>query len=539
MLVSLFLLAALAREPVPEPYVAVGVGRGMPAQRDGGRASVQPGETITLRAMLFGGQRAWCMYPERHAPIGRNTTMTHRGPNGCGYEVTTEGYHNSGSWSVTRERYGWTAPGATVTASGDGEVATLIAPDRPGELVVSVTGEVTWKLDSVAKREVTDRGYGTITLTIAGSPPPALDPAEARARLLRSYETRIPPGVRRGEGLTWVTSPGFANNVWDLIGYDGFGATTCGGYQDQVLRLLDGMRTSGTDAEREIFDHYDYGPVQAYYGGHQAVVIYPKGTDWTKTGTVLDPWPEQRPETYSMKAWNERFQFGVGPSGVYAGQYPNTGGKGYPEPQTKLSAEQIARFRALPKAEQDRLRAMTPAARKAALDATPDPERVSVSVHSPVRLLVRDEAGRRVGTLPGGRFVYEIPGTDVDLFPEPDGSRGAVFFLPAARYDVFAEATAPGTFDLAWVKPEALPGETIQRWEGLRAVPGQQVAVTLRPDDPNLLTLRDAEGRLTAPTVDAPAAGGGLDGLRCSAVGGGGFLGAGGWALLALMRRRR
>ncbi|TVQ87495.1 MAG: hypothetical protein EA397_18080 [Deltaproteobacteria bacterium] len=501
-LLIVLLSVALAREPVPDPFVAVGLGGSVPAQQDTARATVQAGDTVTLRAVLFGGQRAWCMNPERHAPVGRNTTIDSRGLNGCSYTVSTPGFHRSGRWSVARERYGWTAEGARFVQSKDPQRVTMVVPDTPGELVVSVTGEVTWKLDSVAKREQTDRGYGTIVLTIEGQAS-KLTAEQARALLLRMFHAKIPEGTTRGEGLTWVASPGFANNLWALMGYKKYDHTACGGYQDKVLRLLDDLRNNGSDIEKSIFDHFDYGPIHAYYGGHQAVVLYPKGTDWDKTGLVLDPWPEQKPTTYGIADWKQRFSFGVGPSSVYRGLYPLTGGASYPTPAVRFTPEQVAIFRGLPEFEQSRLRALSPEQRARRLDELAgDAKRVAISVHSPVKLLVRDEQGRRVGYLPNGSFVYEIPGTDVDLFPSADGHRGAVYFLPERAYDVFAYPERQGTFDLSYVKHRDRPGEAIQRWQGLTATPGAQTALTLRPLDAHVPSLKDRSGRIVAPTIE-------------------------------------
>ena len=84
-----------------------------------------------------------------------------------------------------------------------------------------------------------------------------------------------------------------------------------------MLGLLDNIKY-GTNAEqKKLLEGYDYGPIQANCGitpgGHQAVVIYPKGTDWRVTGTVLDPWPEQRSILYdggmekNISAWSKSF----------------------------------------------------------------------------------------------------------------------------------------------------------------------------------------------------------------------------------------
>lgn len=542
MILSLFVAVALAQTPVPDPYVAIGVGGGMPAQSGQARATVNAGETVTLRAVQLGGQRAWCMNPERHAPVGRNTTIDSRGMSGCSYTVSTPGFHRSGSWRVTKEHYTWSGTGLTFTPSRDPQRVTVVAPQTPGEIVVSVSGEVSWRLDSVVQRELTDRGTGTLVLTVTGTAS-KLTADQARSLILRNFFDRIPDGTVRGQGLTWVASPGFANNLWALMGYRRYNNTSCGGYQSMVLKVLDDLRRHGNDTEQAIFDHFDYGPIHAYHGGHQAVVIFPKGTDWNTTGLVFDPWPEQRPMTYEIADWKKRFSFGVGPSSVYSGQYPITGSSDYPGAGMPL-ADQMAVYGSLSDAEKARIRSLPEGDRPAELQRIADErKRVAVSVHSPVRLLVRARDGRRVGYLPNGRFVYEIPGTDVDLFPSADGHRGAVYFLPEQDYDIFAYPYQEGTFDLAYVKHRDRPGEAIQRWQGLAAVPGSPVSLTLRPADAYVPWLKDPTGRVIEPTLEqaSPRRRDQLrDALRCDAlsmvVPGAGLVGLG---VLLLRRRRR
>jgi hypothetical protein len=473
------------------------------------KLTVAPGATLELRAKVMGGQRAWCMSPETYANVGKNTTINHHGLDGCEYEVNTGEYNRVGTWAVTKESYTWSATGGTIVPKGEGEHATFTAPAQPGTVTITATGSVSWHLESVAKRDVVDGPVtATVTIEVAGAAA-ALTPDKARELILARFFGTIPSGPAGGETLSYIGSPGFANNVKDLVGVDGYGAFACGGYQGRVLDMLDVLREKGTADEKAIFEHWDYGPVQAYYGGHQAVVIYPKGGDWQKDGVVLDPWPNQRPETYPIADWKSRFSFGVGPSGVYQGHYPLTGGTEYPTNQAKLPPELVSVFRTLPPAEKDKLRVMSPKERADYLRAlAPEQKaRVAVGTHSPVKLLVTDASGRRVGYLGDGTFVVEIEGTDLDLPPEADGTRGAMFFLPYGAYDVDIRGEAEGRYGVTLAVPAFAPGEKVVRYQGVATSAGASMRLRLDPAAAARPALAGADGvQVAAAAVPVPAA---------------------------------
>jgi hypothetical protein len=165
--------------------------------------------------------------------------------------------------------------------------------------------------------------------------------------------------------------------------------------------------------------------------------MYPKGTDWTKTGTVLDPWPNQTPQTFTMSDWQSRFWFGVGPSGVYENQYPLTGGASYPAPKLKIPPAHAPSLRRCTDGQKRAYLALTTAPeREAFIQSLPDSAKKTtvVAVHSPVQMRLVDGQGRRVGWESPTSFLYEIPGVDVDAFPEADGSHGLLLTLPLADY---------------------------------------------------------------------------------------------------------
>lgn len=192
-------------------------------------------------------------------------------------------------------------------------------------------------------------------------------------------------------------SPGLASNMTNWTTW------SCGDYQTRVLAWLDAVRTHSDPDVRAQLAGLDYGPVQAYRGGHQAVVVFPRGTNWEDTGTVLDPWPSQQPEIFSTEEWKDRFSWGHG-VGEGGGRYPQMYGNpsAYPGstvPNSRLHARRIG-------------------------------------VNSPVGALVVASDGRRLGMLPDGEFVNEIEGADMYPFPKSAGEYQWYFGLPDGAYEL-------------------------------------------------------------------------------------------------------
>ncbi len=170
----------------------------------------------------------------------------------------------------------------------------------------------------------------TIEPTSTLGPTPTVCPAytetEKLGYFLNLYYQRIPKGIMRS---------GITNNIMQMAGVKDLDEFTCGGYQGKVLNILNTLKFSKDPCARQVLDDWDYGPIQAFYGAHQAVVIYPKGTDWKSTGIVLDPWIEQTPDIiYRIDDWAKKMSLlnqnpisvildsepyfdGIGPSEVY------------------------------------------------------------------------------------------------------------------------------------------------------------------------------------------------------------------------------
>lgn len=205
-------------------------------------------------------------------------------------------------------------------------------------------------------------------------------------------------------GLMPIFGPGIANNMTNWTQF------ACGDYQTKILAWLDEMRTHPDPEVRAQLAGLDYGPIQAYAGGHQAVVIFPRGTNWEESGTVFDPWPSQRPQTFSMDEWRTRFRWGHG-VGEEGERYPHMYG-GSPAYPTNVANNRL------------------------------HPRRIGVN--SPVAALVTDQDGHRLGMLPNGEYVNEIPGADFYPLPKGDSEHQWYFGLPEGDYDLTLTGTGEG-----------------------------------------------------------------------------------------------
>lgn len=502
--VALMCVAPLDAQELPPFWIAISEGGAQldagsdarpPAATDRVLINAAPGQSFNLRAKLVGGRRAYMMWPNTYANVGRNTTVEEFGFDRMAFNVDTGAYFARGEWTVTEERYRWDTGGrgAVSPVAASGERVVYTAPPRPGTYPVTVTGRVRFHYARTTPAGLTEQEEDsgevsrTISVVVTGEAveQPAMTEQEARRQIMRNFNA-LGTGPMLGRAPTYVASAGFWNNMLSVVSND-YGDYVCGAWQGQVLEMLDGMRNSQSAVERAIFEHYDYGPIQAYYGGHQAVVIYPKGTDWRQTGTVLDPWPNQHPETFTMAEWSRRFRFGIGPSGVYEGQYPLTGGDDYPERRLRTPPEHMEVLRRLSDEQRDQYRALIhPEDRQNFIDALPAEvhESVAVSVHSPVRMMIVDSLERRVGWVDRATFVCEIPGADVDVFPEGDGEYGMLALLPLDDYVVQITGHADSTFGFMRALPAHRADNPLARQPSVQAGAGQSFFFVLSPELP-------------------------------------------------------
>jgi hypothetical protein len=248
--------------------------------------------------------------------------------------------------------------------------------------------------------------------------------------LLKGFydERRIPPGI--------VSSGETNNKLWwfNRAKYDDY---TCGSYQSKILSWLDGIRM-GTNAQQKAWlDKFDYGPIQTNCGpvpgGHQAVVIYPKGTNWRETGTVLDPWPEQKPKQYTIEEWKKIFPHGMNPSRYYT-EYPVCGSTGYPDPRkTEINRNESNWVRSLPPSRQQfytNIKDKEERKKRIKIDYANRDQDSRVMADCPLQVYLIDGQGRISG-FPDGTLRTEIPGVSVNTIGLPDGTAWTEIAYPS------------------------------------------------------------------------------------------------------------
>ncbi|MFQ5923583.1 MAG: hypothetical protein ACE5M4_12145, partial [Anaerolineales bacterium] len=261
----------------------------------------------------------------------------------------------------------------------------------------------------------------------------SVSPAQANAnieRVIGQYEGAIPSGNINFTGQ-------FSGNINNrLLAFFNGGSYTCSDYQGRVLRWLDSVRTTPDENVRSMLEGLDYGPIQTNGGGHRSVVLFPRGTDWRTTGTMLDPWPSQKPRAFPMAEWGDHLWFVSGantptPDEDAGHLYPHlTGGtSSYPasvELQGDLSRG-LAR-----------------------------PEKILL-VRSPVTPMLTFPDGRRIGSLPDGSIINELP-REVDMYSfaasDSPGHAQWVFFLPETEFEVELEGTGEGDFHVLVASPD-------------------------------------------------------------------------------------
>jgi hypothetical protein len=311
----------------------------------------------------------------------------------------------------------------------------------------------------------------------AGIPDPRFKPRPSKElklyKILQLYEQRIPKGI---------TSSGNKNNLLSVLPYygDEYDEFKCGGYQGKVLHLLDSLRFSDDPEERALLDEWDYGPIEALWGGHQAVVIYPKGTDWTDSGIVLDPWIDQEPKTYGIHQWSGIFSpenvgtsisgyaggpisdpleagsfYGIGGSSVYEGtpEYPTVGGDYVDPKDKKLTKAEMDYGRNLPEETKDKLNRLTEHQRRVWIKTKMAEENKNGRAvgFSPVNLYLEDEDGKITG-FPGSVPTAEIEEISMRRLPLGDGTYWTELEYPQNRsYYLMAEGTDEGKADIFMV----------------------------------------------------------------------------------------
>ncbi len=298
--------------------------------------------------------------------------------------------------------------------------------------------------------------------------------------IMDKYYKTIPSGI---------TNSGTKNNALSFFNskYDEF---ACGGYQSKVLRFLDSLRFSTDPEERAWMENFDYGPIQSYYGGHQAVVIYPSGTNWIDDGIVLDPWPNQKPESVTIAEWAQRFSLGsyhgLAGASVYTDKpaYPTVGGSYKNPKKLKISsAEQRAIYQKLTDSQQKKLKSISPESReeffRRALQKNENP--IKVYVNSPVAAYVTD-GNKKLGDAASGKTYGQLNNVTASKIKLKKGTYASHFYMPDGSYELSLEGTGSGEVRvLMGVLQE--DGSYKTKATAFNVKKGQKLDITIDPDN--------------------------------------------------------
>lgn len=307
--------------------------------------------------------------------------------------------------------------------------------------------------------------------------PPKLSENARLKMILDRYVSGTKPG---SFGAGWL------NNIASWLPFTSrFDSSICGNYQANTLAILDAIRWSEDPKVRSLMDGFDYGPIQSLYGGHQAVVIYPKGKDWMTEGIVLDPWIEQKAKTYAAPEWAGLYSFGagtyhgIGGSKVYEGSpaYPTVGGA-YTDPKAKtLTDAEKAWMKSLPQAERDRVKAISDVNLQNMVIKNGFVNRRLTGimvVNCPIKASVKDSSGRVTGFVRSG-FAHESKAASIDRVTKKQGDwMTMVRFDPSEGSKAVLNATGDGPVEIVMLHGLGEDKRTTFRYT-LDAKKGQEI----------------------------------------------------------------
>ena len=277
---------------------------------------------------------------------------------------------------------------------------------------------------------------------------PVFSPQEKMLRILGEYHRKIPDGIHPS---------GITNNIVSVYS-SRMDKWTCGSYQRQVLDLLKSLRFNKNPCIADLMSDWDYGPIQAFFGGHQAVVIYPRGGDWMKDGIVLDPWIRQTARAYSITSWLAMMTMGlrtvdsypgIGPSNLYETGYP-THGSNYAYPAAGLTMAEKTYVSGKPKEWRDKFYKLDLIGQKEYLERIRQRKirGTRVAAHCPLDFYVQDVQGLMTGVV-NGEFKNEIPGVLFLRLPLQDGTYWTqIEYDPEMAVSLVMQGTESGSADL-------------------------------------------------------------------------------------------
>jgi len=258
----------------------------------------------------------------------------------------------------------------------------------------------------------------------------------------------------------------------------------CAGYRDKTLTFLNQLRF---DRNRAWTSHplraIDYGPIvrgEEYYGKvyneHRAVVLYNywQKEKWNKQmdNIVLDPWPNQKPEAFTLKqfsryyttvGWSELSVYGE--SEYMKGEpfllaFPTVGGQVYWNHDLKALGLYYVVDPDIGISHADGI--WNPDTPTTAPEVDPTVPRTAdagpgrhVAVTCPVTLDVSNDKGKHVGIM-NGKLVIEIEGIELFIYPESETNIAWYLWLPEGKYDIKLTGTGDGDFEVLTSTGEGL-----------------------------------------------------------------------------------
>lgn len=282
--------------------------------------------------------------------------------------------------------------------------------------------------------------------------------------ILERYESTVPANPNSSSGPRWNLRNAFSSDP----------AFKCGDYQSHTLRLLLKLLFSTNVDDRKLMDGFDFGPLKAGYDtlrfNHHWVVIWPRDSEWKSSGIYLDPWLNQRPRAFVRNPddptgwwktcirYNKDYPYSWRFPSIPAGLdfFVDRTSSDPIEWQIGATADTLVynleasgfsfpthsknfNYRDLIHIGVNRVKNASPG---------PPPPMQTVVAHCPIRVLITDGTGKRIGTLDGKSVYNEIPAAYWQMDPSPQDNASWIFGLPEGTYKVQISAFGDGQCQL-------------------------------------------------------------------------------------------
>lgn len=232
-------------------------------------------------------------------------------------------------------------------------------------------------------------------------------------------------------------------------------AQGCNQYKEDIFKQLEAVREQFPAA----FMNLSYGPVTSgdYYilglfkAGHVGVVVYEKGTDYRKTGIVLNGTPFPSPLSGSSFVGSDGNSYGAARSGFTAldGRLLRTPVGNFPAPPFEESWGSTLPYGFEGRYGYNNAEFGGEVSRWDEIRETTSDNAVTVSTQSPVEILITNPRGQRVETLDGKIVKQELDGAIWSVAsPHEDGTFAWTIALPPDHYDVKLRGVGTGHYQL-------------------------------------------------------------------------------------------